>query len=167
VKQLVPAPLYGFPDPVTPALAARRSGTNIDLATVTTWVRQLSVSSEPGNPPCAGIIETAGGVFSPIGPQLSNFDLAVSLDPATWILVAPDRLGVLHDVIATLGAMAGSGRSPDWIVLSAPALPDASTGHNLAELLAWGIAPRVLGLGRGETVPLAVVLNDHESSARP
>jgi 8-amino-7-oxononanoate synthase len=167
VKQLVPAPLYGFSDPVAPALAARRAGTEIQLSAVKTWVRQLSVSAEPGNPPCAAVIETAGGVFSPLGPQLTNFDLATSLDPSIWILVAPDRLGVLHDVIATLGAMAGRGRGPAWIVLSAPALPDASTGHNLAELLAWGVTPRLLGLGRGETAPLALVVNDVESSARP
>jgi dethiobiotin synthetase len=105
-------------------------------------------------------------VFSPLGPKLSNLDLALALDPAIWVLVAPDRLGVLHDVLATLGAMAHLGRTPDWIVLSAPAQADASTGHNLAELLAWGVAPRLLALGRGETDALALLTADLQAAQR-
>jgi dethiobiotin synthetase len=159
VKQPSPAPLYGFGDPVTPALAARREGAQIDLAAVTHWVHDRSAGVSIGQL-AASVIETAGGVFSPLGPKLSNFDLALGLEPATWVLVAPDRLGVLHEVIATLGAMAHLGRIPDWIVLSAPERADASTGHNLAELRVWGVAPRLLALGRGETDALAPLIED-------
>ena len=73
------------------------------------------------------IIETAGGVFSPLALGLSNFELARALEPAIWVLVAADALGVLHDVSATLKAMRASGREPDHLVLSGAREPDAST----------------------------------------
>ena len=48
--------------------------------------------------------------------------------------VAPDRLGVLHDVTATVRAASTVGLAVHHIVLSAPAVPDASTGTNAGEL---------------------------------
>jgi 8-amino-7-oxononanoate synthase len=158
VKQPSPHPLYGFSDPVTPALAARRAGISILLPHLQKWLQQVA-AERPVDGPCCAVLETAGGVFSPLGPALSNFDLALSVGPARWILVAPDRLGVLHEVIASLGAMASLGRSPDWIVLSAPSAADASTGQNLSELQAWGVATPILALARGETVPLGLLLD--------
>src|SRR6202000_2887278 len=86
------------------------------------------------------IIETAGGVFSPLSPAKTNFDLALALEPALWVLVAADSLGVLHDVSATLQAMRARKRAPDHVILSGAREPDASTGPNAAELQALGIA---------------------------
>jgi dethiobiotin synthetase len=54
-----------------------------------------------------------------------------AIEPSVTILVAPDRLGVLHDVTACARKV---------IVLSAPRTPDASTGTNAAELESLGIA---------------------------
>ena len=77
---------------------------------------------------------------------------------ATWVLVASDRLGVLHDVCATLAAMRAHGACPDYLVLSAPAQADASTGTNAAELRRLPGTPPIIELPRNATDPLLPIL---------
>jgi dethiobiotin synthetase len=128
-------PLYALGDPVSPHLAARREGRAIEIASVVTWVRQreLEVKSD------VTIIETAGGLFSPLGPGQSNATLVTALSPHVLILIAPDRLGVLHDIAATMLAW-GSREQPRLVVaMSAPLAADAATTSNAAELAALGI----------------------------
>jgi dethiobiotin synthetase len=125
------------------------------LNAIASWVEQAVTE---GDEPLAVVIETAGGVFSPLSRDATNFDLARQLDAATWVLVAPDRLGVLHDVMSTLRAMQSLGRDADWLVLSAPARADASTGTNAAELRQLGVRPAVISLQRGEVEPLNAIL---------
>jgi hypothetical protein len=55
------------------------------------------------------------------------------------VVVAPNRLGALHDVIALLKATHHDAIQVDVIVMSAPAEPDLSTATNPTEL------ERVLG----------------------
>src|SRR5690606_8031565 len=50
------------------------------------------------------------------------------------VLVAPDSLGVLHDVTATLLGLQQAGARPDLLVLSRAREPDLSTGTNRREL---------------------------------
>lgn len=145
-------PLFGFVAPVTPALAARREGQRIDLAALQPWLAELA--GKDGAAVVEVVVETAGGVFSPLSEAETNLDLALRLEPALWVLVASDRLGVLHELGATLRAMAASARLPDWIVLSAPAETDASTGTNADELAALGLGVPIVTLGRGEQEPL-------------
>jgi dethiobiotin synthetase len=102
------------------------------------------------------LVETAGGALTPLAPGITNFDLALALEPAVWILVAPDALGVLHDVSATLEALSARGRSPDVVVLSEAREPDASTGTNAAELRELGIAAPVAVAARGDGYALDV-----------
>jgi len=58
-------------------------------------------------------------------------------------LVAPDRLGVLHDVLAATRAAASVGLAFSAVVLVAPEAPDPSTGRNALELLLF-IAPMLI-----------------------
>jgi dethiobiotin synthetase len=132
-------PPFTFRDPVSPHLAARRAGTAIDLARVREYVEghENDVTSHVAS---FVLVESAGGCLSPLGAGVTNADLACALDPAIWILVAPDALGVLHDVSATLAALAARRRLPDHVVLSSARGADASTGTNAAELVELGIA---------------------------
>jgi 8-amino-7-oxononanoate synthase len=155
VKMPSPHPLYGFADPITPSRAARHRAVAIDLRQVANWAGTVASTTQN---PAQLVIETAGGVFSPLADLQSNFDLAAALSPALWILVAPTRLGVLHDVSSTLHAMAALGRRPDWIVLSAPEIPDASTSSNREELTRLHFMPPVLELPRNDARPLQAVL---------
>jgi dethiobiotin synthetase len=126
-------PFHALGEPISPHLAARREGRAIALEPIRRWVEERE-RSQPED--VTTLIETAGGLFSPLGPGLSNADLARALDPDALLLVAPDRLGVLHDVAATLAAW----RDAAVVVLSAPEHPDASTGTNAAELASLGLA---------------------------
>jgi 8-amino-7-oxononanoate synthase len=157
VKLPSPHPLYGFPDPVTPSRAARAHGIAIELDCIARWTRDVIATPEHDQA-LQLVIETAGGVFSPLSDQQTNFDLSIALDPATWLLVAPNRLGVLHDVTSALHAMTALGRRPDWIILSAPEASDASTSSNRSELSRLRWMPPIIELPRNDARPLEALL---------
>lgn len=124
-----PSPLaYRLRRPVGPHLAAREMGITLDLAAILASIRAVSAQAE------IAVVELAGGLFSPLTENTSNADVARALPDAAVLLVAPDRLGVLHDLGATTRAAASVGIALRGIVLSAPATPDASTGTNAAEV---------------------------------
>lgn len=130
-------PLYAYSQPLSVHLASR-SRDPVSIKQIRRWLSTIHYDI------C--IVETAGGALSPLSRNKVNFDLAASLEPAVWVVVAPDTLGVLHDVGATWMAARAGWRAPDYLVLSASRPPDASTGTNAREL------PRV-GLPR----PIAVI----------
>lgn len=136
-------PPYALAEPVSPHLAARRAGVTLDLARIASWVTSHDDAEHL-------VIETAGALLSPLAPGLSNLDLARNLAPDRLLLVAPDRLGVLHDVAAcavVLRTVAPELPFP-LVVLQPPAAPDTSTGTNAAELASLGIATAVFSLPR-------------------
>jgi dethiobiotin synthetase len=120
---------YFFADPISPHLAARLSGQRIEVDPIVAAIRPLL------DPTDLVVVELAGGLFTPLGDDLVNADLALALRPDRVLLVAPDRLGVLHDVIATLRAAATVPLPVDGLVLTPPSQADASTGRNALELL--------------------------------
>lgn len=153
----VKPPPYRFAPPISPHLAARRDGRRIELDQILIYVRYHESSS-----PAAAdwtLVETAGGLFSPLAPGVTNFDLARALDPARWLLVGHDGLGVLHDVTATLGHARALGRTPNHLLLSAARSPDASTGTNAAELEALGVGAPVFTARRDDPSSLAPVVD--------
>jgi dethiobiotin synthetase len=143
-------PPYRLPEPISPHLAARRAGVTLELARTLEYVRACESAA-----PAFVVVESAGGVFSPLAAGVTNYDLARCLEPAFWVLCAPDALGVLHQLTATLEAMRARGREPDCVVLSAPAAPDASTGSNAAELTALSITQPIAVLGRNREADIA------------
>lgn len=153
-------PLYSFAPPIAPARAARAEQRPIEISRIVDWVAGVQADA----PSAAQIVvETAGGVFSPLGDDETNFDLARALDPAIWLLVAPDRLGVLHDVTSCLRAMESLGRRPNYLILSAPEHPDASTGTNAEELARRRAMPPILELPRNDLGPLSVLFGPEPS----
>jgi dethiobiotin synthetase len=136
-------PEYCLVEPVSPHLAARREGRKIDVAQLVARVAELS------DGPDLLLVETAGGLFSPLNDSALNADLARDLQrqlpQARTLLIAPDRLGVLHDLGATIRAALVADVKLDGIVLSSPASADASTGANAAELPHF-VSLRLLGV---------------------
>jgi len=136
---------YTFTDPVSPHLAARRQGVTIEMDQVGSWVASHDASWV--------LVETAGGLLSPLSAALTNLDLAEYLAPDAWLLVGVDRLGVLHDVAACRLAMRTLCRPAPprtVVVLQAPAVTDHSTGTNAPELRLRATAEPVLVMPRGE-----------------
>jgi dethiobiotin synthetase len=132
-------PSFSYRRPVSPHLAAREEGRAIDLEVVRRKSDELAQGRD------AVVIESAGGLFTPLGEALTNVALVRCLMPAAVVLVAPDRLGVLHDVGACVTAARACGIEFSALVLSAPAVPDASTGSNALELNREGM-PAVVGV---------------------
>jgi dethiobiotin synthetase len=136
-------PPYALAAPVSPHIAAREAGVTIRLETIQGWVAESEAAWT--------LVETAGALLSPLSPLFTNLDLTVALEPDAVVLVAPDRLGVLHDVTATLFAYRIlAPRLPEpVVVLQPPAEVDASTGSNARELLELAIARTVVSFVRG------------------
>lgn len=128
-----PPPPYQFADPVSPHRAARMSGVEISVARIVAWVAAASAGAD------VTCVETAGGLFTPLAPATANADLIRALAPDAIVVVALDRLGVLHDVRALLLAAEAVGLCDLRFALSAPEEPDASTGTNATELARLGI----------------------------
>jgi dethiobiotin synthetase len=125
------APRYAFEPAVSPHLAARMAGTGIDVAAIAQWVDDHSCPLQ--------VVESAGGLLSPLSFGVTNLDLLCALLPAAVVVVAVDRLGALHDVAAVNHVLAGRAIEPAAVCLSAPATPDSATGSNTAELAALGV----------------------------
>jgi dethiobiotin synthetase len=120
---------YQFPEPLSPHLAARQHGQTIELEALRSMVAAVREVAE------LTLVELPGGLFTPLSQSLLNADLARDLHADFVLLVAPDRLGVLHDVLAATKAAAAVGLAFSAVVLVAPETPDPSTGLNASELL--------------------------------
>jgi dethiobiotin synthetase len=169
-----PPHAYAYSEPLSPHLAAKRARESIEIGATIHWISRIESqrsSRQDGTPvrPARSItnaapsdpsrdwtiVETAGAAFTPLAVGITNASLAQALEPAIWILVAPDRLGVLHDLTTTLHAMRSISREPDCVVLSQLHHRDKSTGTNAAELKSLDIA----------TVDAVVECNGHVSQA--
>jgi len=133
-------PPYLLVDAVSPHLAARREGRTIDPHVIAAWLQPIRDAAD------AVVLELPGGLFSPLTDALTNADLVPALEPTKVLVVAPDRLGVLHDVLSTTRAAHAQGLTVDGLLLSAPAEPDGSTGTNADELRRVLPAVPVLGV---------------------
>lgn len=127
-------------EPISPHLAARRQGARIDGAAIERRLEELSARWP------LVVLELAGGWFSPFDDARDNADWLAALPAALrarlrLVLVAPDRLGVLHDVSAVVRAAASlrpAPLAPLAVALSAPAQGDDASGSNAAELTGRG-----------------------------
>lgn len=104
------ASLYDWPQPVSPHLAARWAGQSISIQAIREWVSASSAN--------ATLVETAGGLFSPLSDLLTNLDLVKALQPARTVLVCPARLGVLHDLTACLHALGAELSSINPVIVA-------------------------------------------------
>jgi dethiobiotin synthetase len=116
--------------PVAPSVAARREGVVLDAERLQREIARVRDLAE------VTLVELPGGLFSPFVDRTLNIDFGAALRPDATLLVAPDRLGVIHDVLATVSAARARGFPLHTLALVAPAQPDASTATNAAEIAA-------------------------------
>jgi dethiobiotin synthetase len=86
------------------------------------------------------LVEGAGGFLSPLATDGLNADLALAL-ALPVLLVAEDRLGAIHQVLATSEAIARRGLRLAGVVLNAAAAPPDPGLDNAADLSARLDAP--------------------------
>jgi len=120
-----------FPEPVAPPEAARRAGASVDLAAFIASFQRVRARVSG-----VLVLELAGGLFSPFDDATCNADVLRALAPEHHVLVAPNRLGVLHDARAAVRASRAEGLTVDALVVTHPpgAGDDASCRSNVRAL---------------------------------
>lgn len=120
-----------FREPLAPPESAAMEGRQVDRdAMVCGLERWLSDDFD------VCIVEGAGGLMSPIADGTLNLDFAHQIRPDRVIVVAANRLGTIHQTLATIAAAKLNGLTIDGIVLN-QATPD---GHRSQETNAEQIA---------------------------
>ncbi|MCO8120945.1 dethiobiotin synthase [Stieleria sp. TO1_6] len=118
-----------FQAALAPDEAARREGKTVDRALLLSGLQRWRGHCE------TLIVEGAGGLFSPLAEGFLNLDLFLQLDDAELVLVAANRLGVIHDVIATCRAAELQAAGVSRLVLTAAGPKgDESSSSNAAQL---------------------------------
>lgn len=131
------AALQRLRTPVTPALAAERENIPLDHERWCQTIRKLDEDHE------LVVVETAGGVLSPMTWTYNAIDLAVQVSAKT-VVVAPNRLGTINHVLLTLRAL-DTARIPTLgVALSATEDDDEATASNLEALRRLDPRPMVV-----------------------
>lgn len=118
-----------FELPAAPATAARRVGVELDFATLRGHLdRAASLASRL-------VVEGAGGLLVPIGPEGTFGDLAGALG-ARALVVARDALGTLNHTLLTVEAARRRGIEVAAVVLNATG-PEPSPLEHRHELSRW------------------------------
>ena len=131
---------YVFAEPLSPHLAARESDTPIRLDVLVPLIQAARADAD------VILVELPGGLFTPLSDTEVNADLARALSPDAMLLVAQDRLGVLHEVLSTHRAAQHAPPSTSTASSSSrpsdPTLRRASTPPSWAGARGPGGGPR-------------------------
>ena len=130
---------WHFHAPLAPLLAARRERKQVKLADVLAHVRMMQKRFD------MVLVEGAGGLLSPLGGNFDSRDLITALG-ATPMVVCPNRLGAVNQVLLTLAALPRSASGRARVVLISPSEPDASTSTNASLLAEFLDAKRIFCL---------------------
>lgn len=138
-----------FAASLAPPLAASAEGRQVDETLLMTglqvWANSRKDSILRDAPNDVLVIEGAGGLFSPISESLLNTDFALRLrdqfPQVVVILVARNRLGVIHECVAAVRAAQASGLNIDKIVLNEFGIDkvncDESMATNAEQIRRW------------------------------
>jgi len=118
---------WHFRAPLSPMLAARLEGKNVTLREVVAHInaRRLAFPMT--------IVEGAGGLLSPLGHGFDSRDLILALR-ATPVVVCPNRLGAINQVLLVLAALPPAFSRSSQIVLISPPRPDVASRSNAGML---------------------------------
>jgi dethiobiotin synthetase len=130
---------WHFRAPIAPLLAARRERRRVGLADMLAHVRTMQRRFD------VLLVEGAGGLLSPLGENFDSRDLIAALR-ATPMVVCPNRLGAVNQVLLTLAALPRSASCRARVVLMSPSKPDAATNTNVGLLAEFFDAKRIFEL---------------------
>lgn len=134
-----------FVAPLAPQAAAIAEGRAVDERLLVDGLAAVIDGAD------VAVIEGAGGLLSPISQTLLNSDLAAKLD-AELIIVAANRLGVIHQVLATVLAAKTLGLPVLGIILNGvDDPPDPSVQSNAQTIASFTQVPILAELGYGAT----------------
>ncbi len=130
---------WHFRAPKAPLPAARREHKRVVLTDVLAHVRAMQKRF------AVVLIEGAGGLLSPLGEKFDSHDLIAALG-ATPMVVCPNRLGAVNQILLTLAALPRGASRRARVVLMSPSKPDASTSTNASLLAEFPGARRIFCL---------------------
>lgn len=143
---------WRFPEPLSPPIAARREGKVIDAYEVAALCRQRLNKAHDR----LLVVESAGGIMSPLSEKTTMLDLAAAL-ALPVVLVAGSYLGTVSHTLTALAAMAARKITPIAVVVSAS--EDAPPLNETAEALrAFVTDAPVLVVPRGAGVPVQLLV---------
>jgi dethiobiotin synthetase len=115
---------WHFRASIAPLLAARREKRRVKLSQVLTHVRTMQKRFD------VVLVEGAGGLLSPLGENFNSRDLIAVLR-ATPIIVCPNQLGAVNQMLLTLEVLPRNAATKARVVLMSPSRPDSSTCANV------------------------------------
>ncbi len=118
---------------LAPLLAARREKRKLGAAEVVAHIRSFQKRFP------IVLVEGAGGLLSPLGEGFSSLDLIVRLR-ATPIVVCPNRLGAVNQVLLVLAALPRGASRRARVALVSPPFPGTVHRSN-QELISEMIGP--------------------------
>jgi dethiobiotin synthetase len=132
-----------FLEPLAPPEAAAAEGKIVDIELLrsgsTCWEQNVDVL----------IVEGAGGLLSPLADGLLNIDLVKQFSGSMLLIVTADRLGAIHQTLATCAAASHHGVCPRGVILCDPMGAAQPAWNNAAQISRYCDVP-LLG-----TVPYA------------
>ena len=153
---------YALPEPLAPALAARRAGVRIDLDVLVAAHARIAAAHD------LTLVEGAGGLLVPLTDSLTFADLAVRLQLPV-VLVVGSRLGAINHALLTVRCIRALGLRWLGYVINffAPADDDLAARTNVDMLNEWlgpplGVVPYLgtVGSTAVERERLATVFRD-------
>jgi len=134
-----------FLAPLAPQAAAIAEGATVDEALLVEGLAAVIDGAD------IAVIEGAGGLLSPLSRTLLNSDVAAKLD-ADLIIVAANRLGVIHQVLATVLAAKALRLPVLGIVLNCVSNDaDASVLSNASTIASFTKVPILADVKYGDT----------------
>jgi len=128
-----------FVEPLAPPEAAAAEGKVVDIDLLRNgaacWEKDFDIL----------IVEGAGGLLSPIAEGVLNLDLVKQFESSMLLIVAANRLGAIHQTLATCAAAAYHGVHPKGIILCQPTSDAAKSASSNAAQIARYCAVPVLG----------------------
>jgi dethiobiotin synthetase len=133
-----------FLAPLAPHAAAVAEGRSVDESLLVDGLTAVMDAAD------LAVIEGAGGLLSPLSQTLLNSDLAAKLD-AELIIVAANRLGVIHQVLSTVLAAKALRLPVLGIVLNCTSHDvDASVATNAATIASFTKVPILAEIRYGD-----------------
>ena len=134
------APAFSLGPPLSPHLAAERSGVEIPLA-------ELALPASPR----PIVVEGAGGALVPLNPRQTMTDLMGALGLPV-IVVAADRLGAINHTLLTLELLRGRGLPVAGVILTGDRF-----GDNAEAIARHGGGAILARLPRADRIDAALV----------
>lgn len=131
---------WHFRAPLAPLLAARRERRRVRLEAVLAYLRQFGTECD------VLLVESAGGLLTPLGEHFTTCDLIAALR-ATPIVVAPNRLGAVNQILLVMAALPRAAAAKAQVVLVSQRGPDLASRTNHAFLAG------IIGGGRLHRLP--------------